>query len=70
MGYFNVGFTTAEVNSYGKIPEMRDIFTIRVIIKALISILRGNRLDGRGSDKHVDFRDDKISCLISSTDAG
>ena len=44
---------------------------MRVIITgAITSIHRGNRLDGTGSDKQVDFGVDKIKCLISSTDAG
>ena len=34
------------------------------------AIHRGNRLSGRGSDEHVDFDDDDIKYLISSTDAG
>ena len=28
----------------------------------------GSRLDGTGSNKHVDFGEDKINCLISSID--
>ena len=43
---------------------------MRVITGAITSIHRGNRLDGTGSDGLVDFGDDKIKCLISSTDAG
>ena len=37
---------------------------------AITSIQRGSRLDGKGSDKQVDFGKDKIKCLILSTDAG
>ena len=43
---------------------------MRVITGAVASIHRGKRLDGTGSDKQVDFGDDKIKCLISSIDAG
>ena len=43
---------------------------MRIITGAITSIHRGNRLDSRGSDKQVDFGDDKIKCVISSTDAG
>ena len=39
-----------------------------MIIGAMESIQWGRRLDGTGSNKHVDFGEDKINCLISSTD--
>ena len=70
MGFFKSGFTTAFLYSFGNIPELRDRSTMRVIIRAIMSIHRGNRLDGTGSDEQVDFGDDKIKCLISSTDTG
>ena len=70
MGVFKNSFTTADLNSFRNIPELRDRFTMRVITGAITSIRRGNRLDSRGSDEQVDFADDKIKCLISSTDAG
>ena len=70
MGFFKSGFTTAYLNSFGNIPELRDRFTMRVITGTITSIHRGNRLDDRGSDEQVDFGDDKIKCLISSTDTG
>ena len=50
--------------------ELRDRFTMRATTGAITSIHRGNILDGRGSDEQVDFGDNKIKCLISSTDAG
>ena len=70
MGFFKSGFTTTYLNSFGNIPELRDRFTMRVIAGAITSIHISNRLDGRGSDELVDFGDNKIKCLISSTDAG
>ena len=70
MGFFKNSFTTADLNSFGNIPKLRDRFIMRVSTGAISSTNRGNRLDGRGSDEHVDFGDDKIKCLISSTDAG
>ena len=66
---FNSGFTTADLNSFGNIPDLRDRFTMRVVTEALTLIHRGNRLDGRGSDEQVDFGDEKIKFSISSTDA-
>ena len=36
---------------------------------AITSIQWGKRFDSGGSDKQMDFCDDKIRCLISSTDA-
>ena len=70
MDFFKSGFTTANFNSFGNIPQLRDRYTMWVITGAITSIHRGNRLDGRGSDEQVDFGDYKIKCLISSTDAG
>ena len=35
-----------------------------------LSIQRGNRLEGMGSDWQVDLGEDYICCLISSKDAG
>ena len=69
MGFFKSGFTTGRFNSFGNILELRDRFVMRVITGAITLIHRGNRLDGRGSDEQVDFVDEKIKCLISSTDA-
>ena len=69
MGFFKSGFTTGRFNSFGNILELRDRFAMRVITGAIKLIHRGNRLDGRGSDEQVDFVDEKIKCLISSTDA-
>ena len=63
-------YTTANFNSFGNIPEPRDRFTMRIITGAITSINRGIRLDDRGSDEQVNFGDDKIKSLISSTDAG
>ena len=68
--FFKSGFTTAHLNSFGNLPELRNRFTMRVITGAVASIHRGKRLDGTGSDEQVDFGDDKIKCLISSIDAG
>ena len=42
---------------------------MRVITGAITSIRWSNRLDGLGSDKHVDFGEDNIRFLMSSTDA-
>ena len=70
MVFFKSGFTTANLNSVGNIPELKARFTMRVITGAIISIPRGNRLEGKGSDEQVDFCDDEIKCLISSIDAG
>ena len=67
--FFKSGFTTAYLNSFGNLPELRDRFTMRVITGAVASIHRGKRLVGTGSDEQVDFGDDKIKCLISSIDA-
>ena len=39
-----------------------------MIIGAIESMQWGSKLDGTGSNNHVDFGDDKINCLISSTD--
>ena len=39
-----------------------------MIIGAMESMQWGSRLDGTGSNKHVDFGVDKINCLISSID--
>ena len=39
-----------------------------MIIGAMESMQWGSRLDGTGSNKYVDFGEDKINCLISSTD--
>ena len=41
---------------------------MRVIIRTIESMLWGKRWDGTGSNKHVDFGEDKINCLILSTD--
>ena len=68
MGFFKSAFATADLSSFGNIPELRDRFSMRVISGAITSIHRGNSLDGGGSE--VGFGDDKIKCLISSTDAG
>ena len=68
--FFKSGFTTAYLNSFGNLPELRDRFTMRVITGAVASTHRGKRWDGTGSDEEVDFGDDKIKSLISSIDAG
>ena len=39
-----------------------------MIIGAMESMQWGSRLDGTGSNKHVNFGEDKINCLILSTD--
>ena len=39
-----------------------------MIIEAIESMQQGSRLDGTGSNKHVDFGENNINCLISSTD--
>ena len=39
-----------------------------MIIGAMESMQRSRRWDGTGSNKHVDFGEDKTNCLISSTD--
>ena len=39
-----------------------------MIIGAIESMQWGSRLDGTGSNKRADFGEDKINCLISSTD--
>ena len=70
MGFFKSGFTTAYLNSFGNIPELRDRFTMRVSKGAITSIHRYNRLDGTGSDEQVDSCANKIEYLNSSTDAG
>ena len=56
------------MSCFEKTPELSDKLTIRVIIGAMESMQWGSRLDGTGSNKHVDFGEDKINCLISSTD--
>ena len=64
MSFFKSGFTTADLNSFGNIPELR------VITGARASIHSGNRLDGRLWNGPIDFGVDKIKHLISSMDAG
>ena len=54
----------------GAITLLKDRFTMRVITGAITSIQGGNRLGDKGSDEQVNFGDDKIKCLIFSTDAG
>ena len=51
-------------------PVLRDKFTIQVTIRIILSVKRGKRLEGIGSNWQVDFAEDNISCLISSKDAG
>ena len=70
MGFFKSGFTTAYLNSFGNLPELRYRFTMWVIRGAITSIHKGNRLDSTWSDEQIDFGDDKIKCLIFSSDAG
>ena len=70
MGFFKSGFTAVYLKSFGNIPELRDRFSMWVITGAVTSTHSGNRLDDTGSDEPVDFGDDKIKRLISSTDAG
>ena len=56
------------MSCFEKTPELSDKLTIRVIIGAMESMQWGSRLDGTWSNKHVDFGEDKINFLISSTD--
>ena len=56
------------MSCFEKTPELSDRLTICVIIGAIESMQWGSRLDGTGSNKHVDFGEDKINCLISLTD--
>ena len=48
--------------------ELSDKFTIWVIIEAMEWMQWGRRWDGTESSKHADFDENKINCLISSTD--
>ena len=68
MDFLKSGFTKADLSCFKKTPELSDKLTIRVIIGAMESMQWGSRLDGTGSNKHVDFGEDKINCLISSID--
>ena len=68
MDFLRSGFTEADLSCFEKTPELSDKLTIRVIIGAMESMQWGNRLDGTGNNKHVEFGKDKINCLISSTD--
>ena len=68
MDFLRSGFTKADLSCFEKTPELSDKLTIRVIIRAIESMQWGSTLDGTGSNKHVDFGEDKINCLISSTD--
>ena len=68
MNFLKNGFTKADLNFFEKTPELSDKLTIRVIIETMESMQWSSRLDGTGSNKHVDFGEDKINCLISSTD--
>ena len=52
------------MSCFEKTPEQSDKLTIRVIIGAMELMQWGSRLDGTGSNKHVDFGEDKINCLI------
>ena len=64
------GFTKADLILFGKVPVLRDTFTMRVSIGTILLIEWGKRLEGIGSDWQVDFGGDNISCLISSKDTG
>ena len=68
MDFLSIGFTKADLKCFGKTQELSDKFTIRMIMGAMESMQRGRRLDGTRSNKHVDFGEDKINCLILSTD--
>ena len=43
-------FTKADLNSFGKVPVLRDKFTIRVTIGTILSIHWGKKLNGIGSN--------------------
>ena len=58
--FFKSDFITADLNSLRKIPQLRDRFIMRVIMGAITLKQSGKRLDGRGSDKQVNFSDYKI----------
>ena len=63
-------FKKVDLNSFGKVPVLRDKFTIQVTIGAILSMQWGNWfLEGKGWDWQVDLGEDNISCLISSKDA-
>ena len=68
LDFLRSGFIKADLSYFEKTPELSNKSTIRVIIGAIESMQWGSRLDGTGSNKHVDFGEDKINCLISSTD--
>ena len=70
FGFLRRGFTKADLNSFRKVPELRDKFTIRVTIGKILSIQWGKRLEGIGSDGQVNFDEDNINCSISSKDSG
>ena len=54
MDFLRSGFTKADLSCFEKTPELSDKLTIRVIIGAMESMQWGSRLDGTGSNKHVD----------------
>ena len=71
LDFLRSGLTKADLSCFEKTPELRrDKLTIRVIIGAMESMQWDSRMAGTGSNKHVDFGEDKINCLISSTDTG
>ena len=57
--FLSSDFTKADLKCFGKTPELSDKFTIRVIITVMESMQWGRRWDGMGSNKHVDFGEDK-----------
>ena len=67
MDFSSSGVTKADLKCLEKTPEVSNKFAIGVIIGAMESMLWGRRWDVTGSKKHVDFGEDKINCLISST---
>ena len=52
-GFYKSRVATADLNSVGKIPELRASLTIRMIIEAVNINTRGRRLNGKGSDKLI-----------------
>ena len=67
MNFVRSGFKKADSKCFGKTTELSDTVIIRVIIGTMESMQWG-RWDGMGSNKHVDFGEDKINCLILSID--
>ena len=56
MGFFKSGFTITDLKAFGNIPELRDIFTMRIITGAITSVraLHGEFHRGKTAVNHGD----------------